>query len=141
MDTEHNAIIEPVRRLECSPALGGGGHGVMKTRRGLFLRSRRAETRSVQLHDAMDYRHGSCLAGAVNSERLEVLRLAGCSLCRRLWMRNRLPFHDGGRRMAKSMPAAERSRSVEVEDVLIRVGRGAGAETFMVVLRALKASK
>jgi hypothetical protein len=48
MDTEHNAIIEPVRRLEVFPVLGGGGHGVMKTRRGLLLSSRRAETRSVQ---------------------------------------------------------------------------------------------
>jgi hypothetical protein len=39
MDTEHIAIMEPVRRLE---VFTGGGHGEMKRRPGLSPRSRRA---------------------------------------------------------------------------------------------------
>jgi hypothetical protein len=85
MDTEHIALTEPVRRLEVFTGAGRGGHGV-KTRPGLSLRSRPAETRSVPWLDAMDYHRSSCLAGDVNCEipRLNVLRLTGCSSCRQL---------------------------------------------------------
>jgi len=72
-------------------------NGVMKTRSGLSLRLRRAETRSVPWLASMDYHRSSCLAGAVNCEipELNILRLWRWSLqarrrgllCRWRWPR------------------------------------------------------
>src|SRR6202142_3897371 len=95
------------------PVRVAGGRLVMKTRPGLSPRSRRAENRYVPWLDVTDYRHSSCLAGDVDAEnlRLGLLRQTGCSSCRRLWMRDRLLFRNGGRRGAKPRPIPERSRS------------------------------
>src|ERR1700730_4239455 len=106
----------------------------MKTRPGLSLRSRRAETRSVPWLDAMDYHRSSCLAGDVNCEipRLNVPRLTGCNLCRQLWLRDRLLFRKRGPRCKAEASAG----TIEVE-----INGVTDAKTLMAVLRALKGQR
>ena len=119
-----------------------GGRLVMKTNPGLSPRSRRAENRCVPWLDVTDYRHSSCLAGDVGCEnlRLGLLRV-DCSLCPRWWMLSHrhlpLAVNAISRRARRSLvPGAI---EIEIDGVMIRVGRGADAKTLMTVLRALKA--
>jgi hypothetical protein len=93
-------MLSPSRFIgwRSSPVPVAASRLVMKTRPGLSLSSRRAENRCVPWFDVTDYRHSSGLAGDVDCENLGLglLRQTGCSSCRRLWMRDRLLFRNGG---------------------------------------------
>jgi transposase len=141
MDTEHNAIIEPVRRLEVFT-----GAGRRRTWRDEDKARIVAEiATSGDSVCAVARRHGlspqqlfgwrrqfrECRAGPSEADGLQfvpaVVEVASSAVRRQ---RKAAP--------CKAEPGAG-TIEVEVDGVMIRVGRGADAETLMAVLRALKA--
>ena len=138
MDTEHIAITEPVRRLEVFT-----GAGRRRTWRDEDKARIVAEiATSGDSVCAVARRHGLSPQQLFGWRRQ--LREAGGSEVDGLQF---VPaVVDGGsspvpqRRTPRSKAEASAGTiEVEIDGVMIRVGRGADAETLMVVLRALKA--
>ena len=138
MDTEHNAIIEPVRRLEVFTGAG---------RR----RTWRDEDKARIVAEIAT--SGDSVCAVARRHGLSPQQLFGW---RRQLREARSSEADGlqfvpavvdgelsavPRRRAPRGKADARAGTIEVEvdGVTIRVGRGADAETLMVVLRVLKA--
>ena len=138
MDTEHNAIIEPVRRLEVFTGAGRrrtwrdedkarivaeiatSGDSVCAVARRHGLSPQQLFGWRRQLREA-----GSSEAGGLQFVPA-VVDAESSGVPRRRTPRGKIDARAG-------------TIEVEVDSVMIRVGRGADAETLMVVLRALKA--
>ena len=138
MDTEHNAIIEPVRRLEVFT-----GAGRRRTWRDEDKARIVAEIATGgDLVCAVARRHGLSPQQLFGWRRQ--LREARSSEADGLQF---VPAVVDGESSAVPRRRAPRGKvdgragtiEVEVDGVTIRVGRGADAETLMVVLRVLKA--
>ena len=138
MDTEHNAIIEPVRRLEVFT-----GAGRRRTWRDEDKARIVAEiATSGDSVCAVARRHGLSPQQLFGWRRQ--LREARSSEADGLQF---VPAVVDGESSAVPRRRAPRGKvdgragtiEVEVDGVTIRVGRGADAETLMVVLRVLKA--
>ena len=143
MDTEHNAIVEPVRRLEVFT-----GAGRRRTWRDEDKARIVAEiATSGDSVCAVARRHGLSPQQLFGWRRQFRECRAGPSEA------DGLQFVPAVVEVASSAPTVRRQRKtapckaepgagtieVEVDGVMIRVGRGADAETLMAVLRALKA--
>ena len=138
MDTEHNAIIEPVRRLEVFT-----GAGRRRTWRDEDKARIVAEiAASGDSVCAVARRHGLSPQQLFGWRRQ--LREAGGSEADGLqFVPAVVDAESSGvpRRRPRRGKVDARAGTIEVEvdGVMIRVGRGADAETLMMVLRALKA--
>jgi transposase len=138
MDTEHNAIIEPVRRLEVFT-----GAGRRRTWRDEDKTRIVAEiATSGDSVCAVARRHGLSPQQLFGWRRQ--LRGAGDSEADGLQFVPAVVDAGSSAVAQRRMPRGKAQASagtieVEVDGVMIRVGRGADAETLMVVLRALKA--
>jgi transposase len=138
MDTEHNAIIEPVRRLEVFT-----GAGRRRTWRDEDKARIVAEiATSGDSVCAVARRHGLSPQQLFGWRRQ--LRGAGSSEADGLQFVPAVVDAESSavpRRRAPrgKVDAGAGTIEVEVDGVTIRVGRGADAETLMVVLRVLKA--
>jgi transposase len=138
MDTEHNAIIEPVRRLEVFT-----GAGRRRTWRDEDKARIVAEiATSGDSVCAVARRHGLSPQQLFGWRRQ--LREAGSSEADGLQFVPAVVDAESSavpRRRAPrgKVDAGAGTIEVEVDGVTIRVGRGADAETLMVVLRVLKA--
>src|SRR5438874_13673784 len=115
MDTEHSAITEPVRRFE------------------VFTGAGRRRTWS-------DEDKARIVAESLTSEEsvCAVARRHGLSPQQLFGWRRRLRESQVGFPPCKAEPGAG-AIEIEIDGVMIRVGRGADAKTLMTVLRALKA--
>jgi hypothetical protein len=138
-------MLSPSRFIgwKSSPVRVAGGRLVMETRPGLSQRSRRAENRCVPWLDVTlspqqlfgwrrrlrESQVGSSEADGLQFVPAVVDVTSSASPARR--QRNLPP--------CKAEPGAG-AIEIEIDGVIIRVGRGADAKTLMTVLRALKAS-